>query len=320
MMLRKLVAFALAASSMAIALHGCKEKPIGNAADSAPSIVADTDAVPTALPSAVVNAAPSAACVVAYVTWPTVSGPTPGDDLEKYPPRFVVPDGASISISVRRTGHEIRIKGPAVFRGCTKDEPDVVLLASGDAAIEGTAPVHPGAEVFLATPAFVAVVSRATVRVHASIGLSSWEVDDGDVTITNLDTPTRISGKNKGSLKRYEDGGVLLTRCGVQAAAAASAERMLLRFSQDAGPPVPAASIGVLTAQQIRHQRERVLDCAFAEAFGLGCDDAAAVSDAPPAGCTLGYARVREHIGRSTTPQPLPPGSPDHALADAGSD
>ncbi|MGZ3422772.1 MAG: hypothetical protein ACXWUG_07365 [Polyangiales bacterium] len=316
MMLRKLVAFGIASLSMAIALHGCKEKKTGNPVTTVPSIVADTDAIPTALPSAVVNAAPNAACVVAYVTWPTTSGPTPGDDLDKYPPRFSVPEGASISISVRRTGHEVRIKGPAVFRGCTKDEPDVVLLASGDASIEGTAPVHPGAELFLATPAFVAVVSRATVRVHASIGLSSWEVDDGDVTVTNLDTPTPISGKNKGSLKRYEDGGVLLTRCGVQAAAAASAERMLLRFSQDSGPPLPAASIGVLTAQQIRHQRERVLDCAFAEAFGLGCDAAAAVADAPPAGCTLTYARVREHIGRSVTPQPLPPGSP----IDAGTD
>jgi hypothetical protein len=320
MMRRELFAFALAASPLALApaLEGCKDKPNGNTVNTAPSIVADTDAVPTAPPSAVVNAAPNAACVVAYVTWPTASGgPTPGEDLEKYPPRFVVPEGASVSISVRRTGHEIRIKGPAVFRGCTKDEPDVVLLASGDASIESTAPVLPGAEVFLATPAFVAVVSRATIRIHASINLSSWEVDDGDVNITNLDTPTHVSGKNKGSLKRYEDGGVLLTRCGVQAAAAASAERMLLRYSQDSGPPLPASSIGILTAQQIRHQRERVLDCAFAEAFGLGCDDAGAVSDAPPAGCTLGYARVREHIGRSITPQPLPPGSP---IPDAAAD
>lgn len=320
MMRRELFAFALAASPLAtaFAMQGCKDKPNGNTVTTVPSIVADTDAVPSALPSVVVNAAPTAACVVAYVTWPTASGgPTPGEDLEKYPPRFVVPEGASVSISVRRTGHEIRIKGPAVFRGCTKDEPDVVLLASGDAAIEGTAPVQPGSEVFIATPAFVAVVSRATIRVHASINLSSWEVDDGDVNITNLDTPTHVSGKNKGTLKRYEDGGVLLTRCGVQAAAAASAERMLLRYSQDSGPPLPAASIGVLTAQQIRHQRERVLDCAFAEAFGLGCDDAGATSDAPPAGCTLGYARVREHIGRSITPQPLPPGSP---IPDAAAD
>jgi hypothetical protein len=112
-------------------------------------------------------------------------------------------------------------------------------------------------------------------------------------------------------LTRFEDGGILLTRCAVQAAAAASAERMLLGFTAaDAAPPLPSASIGILTAQQIRHARERILDCAFAEAFALSCDQLS-TADAGTPGCGgSSYVKVRDHIARAVASGPIPPGSP----------
>jgi hypothetical protein len=296
------------------AVDGCRPKGNGNAAaDSEPSIHADSDARSTPSASAsVVVTAPDAACAVAFAQYPAGGGPSPGDDLSTIAPPLRVPEGASLTIAVRASGHQVHIKGPAAVRPCTREERDVILVASGEVSVESSTPVRPGSELFLATPSFVAVVSRATLKLRASAAMTSWDLDDGDVAITNLDQPKSVTGKDKGSLKRFEDGGILLTRCGVQASSAASAERLLLGFSQgDAAAPLPSASIGILTAQQIKHARERILDCAFAEAYALSCDLLAGESDAAVPGCGAGgYTRVREHIAKAVSAGPIPSGSP----------
>lgn len=329
--LPRVVAVAIVVVGALLAIDGCRGRNTDTTSvvDSAPSpkmeesIVADGDAHPS-VSASTSNAPPppNAACAVAFASYPEgAKGPAPGDDLSSVPVPLVVPDNASLTISVRRTGHDLRIRGPAVVRPCTHDEPDVVLLVTGEASAETSGPVKPGAELFVATPAFVAVFGRATLRLRAGHAQSSWDIEDGEVTITNLDTPKTFISKNRDALKRYEDGGILLTRCAVQAASVASAERMLLGFLQtgDGGmaPPLPSASIGILTAKQIKHARERVLDCAFAEAFALSCDRIAVESDAAAPGCgPLGYHGVREHIARAVASGPIPPGSPP--LRDAG--
>jgi hypothetical protein len=294
-----------------VASVGCPKRNDPQTADTGAAMATTVDAA-IAVTTSPAPTTPNAACAVAYASFPLGGAPVPGEDLSNAPVPLRVPENASLTIAVRRTGHEVRIKGPAVVRPCTHDEPDVVLIATGEASLDASAPVRPGAEIFLATPAFVAVLGRASLRVTASSSLSSWDVESGEVTITNLDTPKVVSGKDKGALKRFEDGGLLLTRCGVQAAAAASAERLLLGFSQgDAAPPLPSASIGILTAQQIKHARERVLDCALAESFALSCDQLAEGSGAAAPGCAgNSYVKVREHIARATASGPIPPGSP----------
>jgi len=317
------LAVTLVVGGSLLAIDGCRSRPSGTTAvdstTTAESIVPEADARPSVTaPTSAPITAPNAACAVAYADYPNGKGPAPGDDLSTVGVPLVVPDNASLTISVRRTGHELRIRGPAVVRPCTHEEPDVVLIVTGEASAEVSTPVRPGAELFVATPAFVAVFGRATLRVRAGHAQSSWDIEEGEVTITNLDTPKTFLSKSRDALRRYEDGGVLVTRCTVQAAAAASAERMLLGFTHgDAAPPLPSASIGVLTAQQIRHARERVLDCAFAEAFALSCDRVVVETDAGAPGCgTLGYHGVREHIARAMASGPIPPGSPP--LRDAG--
>lgn len=304
-MARRVVAALIVASGFFVA---CPRKNEPAVTDTAPPS-ATTSAAPVVSTTAV--PAGNAACAVAYASYPS-GGPSPGDDLSYVPVPLTVPEGASLTIVVRRTGHEVRIKGPAIIRPCTHDEPDVVLVATGEASVEGTTPTRPGSELFLATPAFVAVFSRATLKVRSLLGQSSWEIDDGDVTITNLDTPKLVHAeKDKGFYKRFEDAGILLTRCGVQAASAASAERLLLGFTTDAAPPIPSASIGILTAQQIKHARERILDCAFAQALALACDQLSREGDAAAPGCGgASYVKVREHIARAVASGPIPPGSP----------
>lgn len=313
-MSRPLVALLLVAAGTLLSVDACRPKSNGTGpTDSEPSIHADSDARPMPSPSvSVVVTAPDAACAVAFANYPAGGGPSPGDDLSAVAAPLRVPEGASLTIAVRASGHQVHVKGPAAVRPCTREERDVILLASGEISMESSTPVRPGSELFVATPAFVAVVSKATLKLRASAANGTWEVEDGDVSITNLDQPKSITGKDKGSLRRYEDGGILLTRCGVQASSAASAERLLLGFTQgDAAPPLPSASIGILTAQQIKHARERVLDCAFAEAHALSCDMLSAESDAAVPGCGAGgYTRVREHLAKSMASGPLPPGSP----------
>lgn len=302
---RRALAAVIVASGFVLACPKRNDNPVVDAG-------APVTVKPTATPSSTAPAAPNAACAVAYASYPGGGGPSPGDDLSNVAVPLVVPEGSALTIAVRGTGHQVHIKGPAILRPCTHDEPDVVLLASGDASVESATPVRPGSEMFLATPAFVAVFGRATVRIRALPGHATWEIDEGPVTITNLDIPKTFKEKDKGLLTRFEDGGILLTRCSVQAAAAASAERMLLGFmAPGAAPPLPSASIGILTAQQIRHARERILDCAFAEAFALSCDQLASATDAGAPGCGgSSYVKVREHIARAVASGPIPPGSP----------
>lgn len=304
------------------AIDGCR--PRGNdasvtdaaATDAAPGVTADPDAPSTATPttSASVVAPPAVdvPCSVAAASYPAGGGPAVGEDLSRAPVPMRVPEGASLTIAVRATGHLVLVKGPAVLRACTADDPEVVLLANGFVSTDVAAPVRPGAELFVATPAFVAIVPRATLRVRASAANATWEVDEGEVTITNLDQPKLAVGKDRGSLKRYEEGGVLVTRCGVQAAAAATAERMLRNLELgDATAPLPSASVGILTVRRTKLARERVLDCAFAEAYALSCDWLSGEADAAVAGCASGgYLRVREHVAKAVASGPIPPGPP----------
>jgi hypothetical protein len=228
-----------------------------------------------------------------------------------------VPEGASLTIALRRTGHEVTFQGPAVFRPCTKDDPDVVLVASGHVSTNETSPVRPGTEIFIATPSLVAVVARASIDLAVSASKTDWILASGEATLTTLDATKTPQKSEHGSQKRFSDGGLLLTRCGVQATASANAERLLAQMGTDAGPdapaPLPSASIGVLAAEEIKHARERVLDCAFVEAFALSCDVVAkegTVKEKAESGCKGGYSDVQAYLAKAVASTALPPGSP----------
>ena len=239
----------------------------------------------------------------------------PGDDLTAVPVPMRVPEGGSLTIAMRKTGHEVTIRGPAVLRPCTREEPDVILLASGEATTDGALPVRPGSEIFVATPSSIAVIARASLRLLASASATQWELTSGDATIATLDVTKAPAPGDKGGNERFADGGLLLTRCGVQVSATANAERLLASVGSDAAPALPASSIGALAAEEIRHARERVIDCAFAEAFALSCDALAVESTASGApkitsGCKRGYAAVRAFVADAASAAPLPPGTP----------
>ncbi len=295
-----------------------KPKPPGPATV-APPIGPDGDALAAASSTTPKPSTRPPVCVVAYATPPPGGGGgfyQPGDDVSEAPVPIVLPVGASLTISVRRTGHEVTIKGPATFRPCTHAEPDAVLLADGDAATDRNSNVRPGADLYLATPGFVAIVGKATVKVHAGVEVSTYDAEDS-ATFTNLDQSRTVDPGAKGAFKRYEEGAALITRCGVQVTAVASAESMLLGLTKDAGPPLPVASIGILTAQQIKHARERTLDCAFAGAYALACDawTKAGEKIAATACKRASYAGLTAHLAVAASVWALPPGSP---LLDAG--
>jgi hypothetical protein len=259
------------------------------------------------VPKPMADAAPPVpvACAVGYVKYPAgaVDPPKPGDDLSDVTVPMRVPEGASLTIAIRKSGHELTLDGPVVFRPCTRAEPEVVLIVSGHARNEGAVTIRPGTELFIGTPSGVAIVGRAGLLLSVSAATTAWELVDGEATFTDLDTTTPLVPGKKGSSKRFGDGGLLLTRCGVQAASVANTERLLLG-GVDGGAPLPAASVGILTAESIKHAREKVLDCAFAEAFGLSCDEKAA------GGCKGGYASVLAYVAKVSAPGALPPGTP----------
>lgn len=272
-----------------------------------PSASSIGSAETSARPSTDASAHREPACAIAYVKG--THAYAPGDDVSAVK-SIALPAGASVTLAVRRTGHEVTVLGPALFRPCTDDEPDVVLVASGTIDLDFAVTVRPGAEVFIASPSTVAVVQRATIRLEVSESSTAWTLDKGDATITDLDTSISVSDTGHGLAKRYRDGGVLLTRCGVQAASVATTER-LLASAGTAASPVASSSIGALTAEHIKHARERVLDCSFAEAFGLSCDAfASARPDDKATGCRGGYDAAVAFIAKSTASSALPPGSP----------
>ena len=266
---------------------------------------------------ATTDAAPErpVACAVAYANYPAGGGPKPGDDLSDVSAGGVpmrVPAGASLTLAIRKSGHELTIDGPAVFRPCTRAEPEVVLLVSGHARTEGAVSIRPGTELFLATPSGVLIIGRAGLLLSVASSSTAWELLDGVATFTDLDTTRSLEPGNKGTSKRFSDGGLLLTRCGVQAASLANTERLLIG-DVDGGTPLPAASIGVLTAESIKHAREKVLDCSFAESFGLSCDLIAkegSPKDKAQSGCGGGYDSVLAYIAKVSAPGALPPGTP----------
>ncbi len=309
----------IASLAALLAQLGCDRKAKPGPYD-APPIGPDGDALPSpsAKPSTVSSAPPAPpVCVVAYSTSPPSGAPffKPGDDLSMAPVPVAVPAGASLTLSVRRTGHEVTITGPAVFRPCTHAEPETVLVADGEASTDRNSNVRPGSDLYLATPGFVAIVGKATLKVRAGIEVSTYDAQDS-VTITNLDQTRIVDPGAKGAFKRYEEGGVLITRCGVQVTAVASAASMLSSIAKGTGPPLPAASIGVLTAQQIKHTRQRILDCAFAAGFALACDHWAAIGEkaAGPACKRTSYASLSAHLAVAASVSTPPPG----AAVDAG--
>jgi hypothetical protein len=310
-------AFAIGASCDRTSSSGPSPSASPNPTTSAPP-TPTTNASPGPSPSPTPTIAQAPApCAVAYVAYPSdVPGPNPGDDLSTVAVPFRVPDRASLTIALRRTGHEVTVQGPAVVRPCTKDDPDVILVASGHVSTNETSPVRPGTEIFIATPSLVAVVARASLDLAVSASKTDWLNSSGEVTITTLDT-TKIPGKGEhGTQKRFSDGGLLLTRCGVQATATASAEHLLAAMGTDAGAdapaPLPSASIGVLAAEEIKHARERILDCAFVEAFALSCDVVAkegTAKEKSESGCKGGYSDVQAYLAKAVASATLPPGS-----------
>ena len=310
-----------------VAVAGCPKDP-PPASDAGTAVAsASTSAKPSAsmvsgassyVPKPVVEKADAGpqvpvACAVAYANYPANDGPKPGDDLSDVAVPMRVPSGASLTVAIRKSGHEITLDGPVVFRPCTRAEPDVVLLVSGHARTEGSISIRPGTELFVATPSGVAVIGRAGLLLSVSASQTAWKLTDGEATFTDLDTSQRLSPGKEGTSKRFSDGGLLLTRCGVQAASVANAERLLLG-EVDGGAPLPAASVGILTAESIKHAHEKVLDCSLAEAFGLSCD-LLAKEGAPKdlkggTGCKGGYDAVLAYVAKVSAPGALPPGTP----------
>ncbi|MFI5301835.1 MAG: hypothetical protein ACHREM_27410, partial [Polyangiales bacterium] len=89
-------------------------------------------------PTSSAPAQPTAACVVAYASSPVgaSAGVAVGDDLSDVAAPMRVAAGVSITIELRRSGHQLSIHGPAALRPCTRAEPDVILLASGEATTD----------------------------------------------------------------------------------------------------------------------------------------------------------------------------------------
>lgn len=284
--------------------------------------IAKSATVMQAAPSSSAPAQPTAACVVAYASSPVgvSAGVAVGDDLSDVAAPMRVAAGVSITIELRRSGHQVTIHGPAALRPCTRAEPDVVLLASGEATTDTFANVRPGAEMFLATPSFVAIFGRATLKVRVEPSTASYQVDAGEVDITSLDTTRHAKAHDDDYVRRYEDGGVLQTRCLVQATSAASATRLLDAIGRDAGPALPASSVGILAVEQMKHTRERTLDCAFAAAFALSCDlndaDRAAMTGDEVArslgksGCAGGLAQTERRMAKAAASFTLPEWGP----------
>ncbi|GAC1581410.1 MAG: hypothetical protein NVS3B20_12150 [Polyangiales bacterium] len=255
------------------------------------------------------SSAPNAACAVAYVNYPTGTvAPHPGDDLSAAQVPMRIPAGASLTIAVRKTSHELTLRGPAVFRPCTNDEPEVILVAMGEAVTDGATPIQPGSELIVATPSCVAVVGRASLRLRVDATVTHYEFDEGAVSLTNLEVMKRPSHPEVGDFQRVASGGPLLTRCGEQAAGVASAERRLgqIALGGPGAPQLPASSIGALTAEQITHAREKQLDCSLVEAFALSCEAASSAGvfgrlPNPSLGCLGGYQGVKQYVAKQST-------------------
>ncbi len=256
------------------------------------------------------------ACAIAYVVYPSdaTAAPSPGDDVSDATVPIRIPAGGSLTLSVRKTGHEITIVGPGAVRPCTLAEPDVVLVALGQVKTEYANSIRPGTELFIGTPSAVAVIGRASLDLVVEHEVTKWQLQKGDAFLTNLDAPKTPKDGDSGVFKRPTDGGLLLTRCGVQAASVANTERLLLSAGSDAGvAALPSASIGILTAESIKHAREKVLDCAFSEVFGISCDVLALEGNAKQksgSGCKGGYADVLSYVAKVSAPSALPPGAP----------
>jgi hypothetical protein len=267
---------------------------------------------------------PPPACIVKLATWPAgTEGPKVGADLTSLLARDArdtrdtrdapmrVPAGATLAMEVVRTGHVVTFTGPAAFRACTPEEPDLVIIATGLVTVEppaGTKPDAKLAELAVATPGAVAYA-----------GAIPFKLNVGMVTVADVSKPEVIFGTSENGEKhivgqykfrRDDSGGLILSRCVVQAASDSATERLQKQIAADAGPPLPSSSVSALAVEAVKHRRLATTDCGVAQAHMLLCDVATADKTEGAEGCLGTYGSAHAEIVKARRPVDLPPGTP----------
>lgn len=255
---------------------------------------------------------PPPACIVKSATWPAgTEAPKVGADLAALGAPARVPAGATLAMQVVRTGHVITLTGPAAFRACTPEEPDLVILASGLITVEppeGTKPDAKLAEIAVATPGAVAYAAAVPFKLNVGL-VTIADVPKGYVHFGTSENGEKvIIGQYK--FRRDDSGGLILSRCVVQASSDAATERLQKQIAADAGPPLPSASVSALGAEAIKHRRLATTDCGVAQAHMLLCDVATADKTEGADGCLGTYASAHAEIAKARRPVDLPPGTP----------
>lgn len=287
------------------------EAPPSSASASASSS-ASASAAASAASTADAVKPPPPVCIVKSATWPAgTEAPKAGADLAPLGAPLRIPAGATLAMEVLRTGHVITFTGPATFRACTREEPDLVIVATGLVTVEppaGTKPDAKLAEIAVATPG--AVAYAATIPFKLSVGM---------VTVADVAKPEVIFGTSENGEKhivgqykfrRDESGGLILSRCVVQAASDSATERLQKQIAADAGPPLPSASVSALGVEAIKHRRLATTDCGVAQAHMLLCDVANADKTEGAEGCHGTYESAHAEIVKARRPVDLPPGTP----------
>ncbi len=255
---------------------------------------------------------PPPACIVKSATWPAgTEAPKVGDDLAPLGAPARVPAGATLAMEVVRTGHVITFTGPAAFRACTPEEPDLVIVASGLVTVEppaGTKPDAKLAEIGVATPGAVAYAAAIPFKLNVGV-VTMADVTKPEVIFgTSENGEKHIVGQYK--FRRDESGGLVLSRCVVQASSDSATERLQKQIAADAGPPLPSASVAVLGVEAAKHRRLAMTDCGVAQAYMLLCDVAVADKTEGSDGCAGTYASAHAEIVKARRPVDLPPGTP----------
>jgi hypothetical protein len=251
-----------------------------------------------------VRVVPPACSVEAVSGWTDAGAPKVGDDVSAASQPVRIPAGATLAIRVALTQHRVLFTGPAVLRPCTHEEPDLLLLAEGSASIEPKSGLEKQLDAYVATPGVVAIVGTTPLSMSVVSGSTSYDIPKGEVM---LDTSEMVhTGMGKGTLPRFESAGLALSRCVSQAASSTAAARMIESIASDAGPPLPAASVAVLTVQAEKHHRLARSECGIAQAMALACDD----MPKKDAACFASWASTSAQVARAMTLVDLPPGTP----------
>jgi hypothetical protein len=218
-------------------------------------------------------------------------------------------------MEVVRTGHVVTFTGPAAFRACTSEEPDLVVIATGGVSIApaaGTQPDAKVAEIEVATPG--AVAFAGAVPFTMTVGVVTFvDVPKGEVRFASSENGEKIvAGPYK--FPRNEFGAVALSRCVVQTASESAIDRLRARIAADSGPPLPSASVAALAVEQAKHRHVGHVDCGVAQAHMLLCDVATAdkidkVKEGVE-GCFGTWSDVRAEMAKARRPVELPPGAP----------